>query len=150
MDLIAHRYRVAKKDYRCDLYRGNINKDDKYCYSFIEDGDDSWSHRAHIECEFVANELWNYINPWDGMSDEEFIDGCRDFCRHMLCPNCACWDDEYEECRNVQDFCFDKIVEELKKYDFTTVKTDDPRAKGKRCWGFVKKDEPVTKLPRYE
>lgn len=151
MDLIARRYRVARKEHCCDLCRDTIEKEQKYSYSFIKDGSDHWSFRSHLECDFVMNELWEYINPWDGMHDDEFIDGCRDFCRHMLCPRCEnC--DKYGDCTVDEDFCFDKIVEVLKEYDFTLVKppVDNPNAWGKRCWGLVKKDEPVIKLPRYE
>ena len=152
MELIAHRYRVARKDYCCDLCRDTIKKGDKYCYSFIKDGGDYWIHRSHLECEFVSQELWEWINPWDGMHDDEFLEGVQSFCRRMICPNCASWDDEYDECRNDEPYCMSKIVEKLKEFDFCLVKPPEclNLKPSRRYWGFVKKDEPVTKLPRYE
>lgn len=150
METIARRYRVAKKDHCCDFCRGQIAKGEKYSYSFIRDGGDHWSHKAHLECEFVANELWGWINPWDGMTDDDFMDGCNTFCRKMICPNCASWDDEYNECRNDESYCIDKITEKLMEYDFCLVKPPESMKvpAGRRYWGLVKKETPITKLPR--
>jgi hypothetical protein len=148
MELIAQRHRVARKEHKCDLCNGQIEKGTKYSYAFIKDNGDHWSFKSHLECEFVANELWDFINPWDGMRDDDFLDGCHDFCQHMICPKCPHFDGNC--CDQDEYFCFDKIVEVLKEYDFTLVKCDLPEARGKRCWGFVKKENPVTKLPRYE
>ena len=52
----------------------------------------------------------------------------------------------------VSPVCMNKIVEKLKEFDFCLVKPPEflNLAPGRRCWGFVKKEEPVTKLPRYE
>lgn len=86
------------------------------------------------------------------MHDDEFLEGVQSFCRKMICPNCASWDDEYDECRNDEPYCMSKIVEKLKEFDFCLVKPPEflDLKPVRRCWGFVKKDEPVTKLPRYE
>lgn len=150
METIARRYRVAKKEHHCDFCRGRIAKGEKYSYSFIRDGGDNWSHKAHLECEFVANELWSWINPWDGMTEDDFMDGCNTFCRKFICPHCASWDDEYEECRNDESYCIDKIAAKLKEYDFCIVTPPESLKipAGRRCWGFVKKETPVTELPR--
>lgn len=152
METIARRYRVAKKEHHCDFCRGKIDKGEKYSYAFIRDGGDHWSHKSHLECEFVANELWSWINPWDGMHDDEFVDGCNSFCRRVICPHCPSWDDEVDECDKDEYYCIDKIVEKLKEFDWCLVK---PPANlnippHRRCWGLCKKEEPVTKLPRYE
>ena len=150
MEQIARRYQRAKKRHVCEFCGASIEIGEKYCYQVIKDGSDFWDHKSHLECEFFCNELWEFIDPWDGMTEDDFNDGVREFCARMICPDCSSYDDEYRECRKDECYCIDKCVEKLKEYDFTLVKCDLPEAQGKRCWGFVKKDNPVTKLPRYE
>lgn len=150
MQQIAKRFPRAKKSYHCDLCRGSINKGEQYSYQFNTDGGEAYAFRSHLECDFVCNELWEFMNPWDGVTDWEFLDGCTEFCRRMICPNCAEWDKKCNECLKDELYCLEKVVEKLKEYDFCWIKppVDVPEAVGKRCWGFVKKDTPVTELPR--
>lgn len=59
---------------------------------------------------------------------------------------------EYDEGDKDEYYCIDKIVEKLKEFDWCLIK---PPANlnippHRRCWGLCKKEEPVTKLPRYE
>lgn len=149
MEQIARRYRKAKKCYTCELCGYTIEVGEKYSYQVNKDGNDFWDFKSHLECEFLCNELWEFIDPWDGMYEDDFLDGVQDFCVRMICPNCPSYDNEHKECRNDQCYCMDKCVEKLKEYDFTLVKCDLPEAIGRRCWGFVKKENPVKELPRY-
>lgn len=148
MESIARRYRKAKKEHICELCGNTISVGEKYCYQFNKDGSDVWSFKSHLECDFLCNELWYYIDPWDGMTEDEFIDGVRDFCRHMICPKCPKWNTTCYECTDDNDFCTEECVKVLKEYDFTTVKCDLPEARGRRAWGLVPKEHPVTELPR--
>lgn len=137
-------YRTARKKHVCNLCNGYIDPGDRYRYEFNKDGSDVWSYRAHIECAFVAEELWEYIYPWDGMDDSDFQDGVREFCQRMICPTCKNY--AAGECMNDECYCLHHCVNVLKKYDFTRVKVDNPKPYA-RYWGFVKKEHPLTKLP---
>lgn len=139
-------YRTARKQHVCNLCNGYIDPGDRYHYEFNKDGSDVWSFLAHLECQFVAQELWEFIDPWDGMFDDEFQDGVRRFCKNMICPKCKNYNMEDEDCMNDESYCIHHCVTLLKEYDFTTVKVDNPKPFG-RYWGLVKKEHPLTKLP---
>ena len=77
-----------------------------------------------MECNDVANILWEYIDPYEGMTEDDFYNGCRDFCRVFICKDCEYADKEtYDEleCNLDKSYCLDKIVEKLKHYDFREV-----------------------------
>ena len=144
---IAREFRTSRKNRICDYCGGSIEIGDRYCHQVNKETGECWAFNAHCECEFLATELYDFIDPWDGMTEDDFYDGVHEFCYRMICPNCASWDDEYGECRQDQSYCTHKCIEKLLKYDFTTVKCDLPQAKGKRCWGFVEKKNPLEKVP---
>lgn len=138
-------FRTAKKQHTCNLCGGYINPGERYHYEFNKDGSDVWGFSAHLECQFLAQELWDFIDPWDGMYEDDFIDGVREFCQKMICPKCEHYESGYG-CKDDEGFCIHKCVDELKEYDFTTVKVDNPKPFG-RYWGLVKKEHPLDKLP---
>ena len=139
-------YRTARKQHVCNLCNGCIKPGERYHYEFNKDGSDVWSFQAHLECQFVAQELWDFIAPWDGMQDDEFQDGVREFCQKMICPTCKDLDGETSECMKDESYCLNHCASLLKKYDFTTVKVENPKPFG-RYWGLVEKEHPLTKLP---
>lgn len=146
MENIKSCYRRARKPHVCNFCNGEIRPGTRYCYEFNKQGGEVWNFYSHLECQFVAQELWHFIDPYDGMEDTDFQDGVREFCQHMICPGCDQFDPVYRECTEDKSYCISKCVEVLKQYDFISA----PELGPLKCywiWRLVKKSEPVTLLP---
>lgn len=106
--------RKARKSHTCDYCNGTIAKGTVYKYEKLVDGSELYEWKSHLDCSMVASELWCYLDLDGGMTQEDFDEGCRDFCNTFICPNC---NTITEDCY----YCLDKIVAMLKKYELKRV-----------------------------
>lgn len=74
--------------------------------------------KSHKKCSYIADELWSYIDPDDGMTEEDFNEGCADFSRVFICPDCQPFECETGDCREDKNFCTEKIYSLLQTHDF--------------------------------
>lgn len=110
---------VARKPHGCDWCCGLIEKGEKYEWSkYIFDGDFNEWH-SHLSCSRIASAIWDYVDPgWDeGMSQDEYMEGCQDICQHFICPGCPEWDKEYQECNKDESYCLDKLDNLFRTHD---------------------------------
>lgn len=111
-ELISQTERKARKEHICEYCGEKILRGEKYLSAFLKDGGDVWQWKTHLHCDFIANELWRYINPTDGMQQEHFQEGCTEFCTEFVCPRCEFYKDK--KCEQSQAYCLDKIDSILK------------------------------------
>lgn len=108
---LEHKKVTAKKDHVCDYCGRTIHKSEKYDYSrFIFDVD-FYEWRCHLACDRVASAIWDYVDPDEGMSDQEFTDGCQEICQRFICPECPRWNKEYDDCEDDETYCIDRMDE---------------------------------------
>lgn len=111
--------RKARKEHTCNYCGGVIKENEVYSYTKIK-GDYLYDWKAHLKCEAVASGLWDFIDPDDGMTQDDFFDGCQEFCRTFVCPNCEHMDKESDECEIDETFCIDRIAKVLDDYDLVS------------------------------
>ena len=112
--IIEHRDKKAMKPHLCDYCGGFIDKGETYDYQkTIYDGR-FYEWRVHLACARVASAIWDYCDPDEGMSDQEFQDGCREVCERFICPDCPEWDEEYKFCNKDETYCIDRMDEFFK------------------------------------
>ena len=138
IEQICHRYHKARKRYVCDYCCAHIEPGELYSYSFIANSGDHYAFRSHTDCEFIANELAEFIDPWDGMTCDDFIQGCRDFCDYFICPKCP-FLDEYHECSKDSDFCPHQIANILEKYTVERMRKGEPDFYKAGGWKLVER-----------
>ena len=73
-----------------------------------------------LPCGLIATELWRYIDPDDGMQEEEFQEGCSEFCYAFICPDCEHY--KRRECTQDKPYCLDKITDILKENELVKEK----------------------------
>lgn len=122
-ELIKDECRKARKRHLCNYCGHDIEPGEKYNYSLLKDGGDVYSWRAHEKCNFIATELWDYIDPWEGLDEDQFQEGCFDFSRAFVCPDCEKWDMD-AGCDDDESYCLDKIYELLQKYELVCIGRD--------------------------
>lgn len=109
VELIERRDKKARKPHLCDYCGGFIDKGEIYDYQKnIYDGT-FYEWHSHLACSRVASAIWDYCDPDEGMSDQEFQDGCHEVCQRFICPDCPEWDKEYEECNKDESYCIDRM-----------------------------------------
>lgn len=100
--------RTARKYHTCNYCGGYIKKGEKYNYGKYKD-DLFFEWKTHKRCDFIAAELWDLVDPDLGMTDDDFIEACGEFCHIFVCPDCPQFDKEYKECNEDHSFCLDRI-----------------------------------------
>ena len=99
----------ARKQHKCDWCGRDIEKGEEYeRQKYICDGN-FFEWHSHLSCSRVATEIWEYCDPDEGMSEDEFMDGCNEVCRKFICPDCENWNDEFEDCEMDEPYCIDKM-----------------------------------------
>ena len=136
-DILQSKERKARKEHVCNYCNGRINKGEIYDWASLKNNGDLYEWKNHIDCGFIAQQLWQYIDPDDGLTEEDFQEGCREFCKEFCCPGCPkCNTEEYEdlECNDDLVYCLDKIVDKLRTHDFKKVKKDGDWMPVWRCY----------------
>ena len=106
--------RIARKKHTCDLCGKIIDKGEKYEYQkFIYDGA-FYEWRSHLACSRVSSAIWDYADPDEGMSSDEFDSTCADVCGVFICPDCPEWNKEYGDCEKDLSYCIDRMDEFFK------------------------------------
>ena len=108
-DVIEHRSKVARKQHDCDYCHNPIMKGEEYDYQKnIFDGE-FYEWHTHLACSRVAAAIWDYCDPDEGMSDQEFRDGCQEVCQRFICPDCPNWNEEFADCEMDETYCVDRM-----------------------------------------
>ena len=119
-ELISQEKRKARKEHACNCCGETIEKGETYRSAFLRDGADVYQWKGHLHCDFIATELWRYIDPDDGMQAEDFQEGCAEFCYAFVCPDCEHY--KNKECTQDKPYCLDKITEILKENELVKEK----------------------------
>ena len=115
-ELLARKDRKARKDHRCDLCGKIIHKGETYVLSKnICDGT-IYEWHEHKNCSEVCGAIWDYVDPDEGMDDQEFQDGSQEVCQRFICPDCSKYDNEAGECEDDLTYCIDKMTEFFKTH----------------------------------
>ncbi len=119
-ELLTQCERKARKRHKCDYCGAYIEPGEVYNYATLKyDGIYDW--KSHKECSYIVSELWNYMDPDGGVTDEDFQNACGEFCDTFICPDCeSCKDGEHDGCY----YCLHKIYECLQKNELVRT-TDD-------------------------
>jgi hypothetical protein len=113
--LIRSKNLKARKQHTCDLCNHPIKIGELYNRQQVKDGKDFYTVKTHYACDFVSNKLWLYIQPWDGMTDAEFYEGCCNYSEQFVCPHCEHWTDD-AGCDIGRSYCLTKIIDRLKTH----------------------------------
>ena len=112
--------RMARKPHRCNLCGEEIKKGTEYDLQTIVYDGMLYGWKMHPECNAVSSFLWDYVDPNEGMSADEFLDACSEVCRTFVCPDCEHFDAEGasdgDYCKENRSFCIHKLYELAQKY----------------------------------
>ena len=107
----------ARKQHRC-YYCGNvIEKGEVYHKSKHKYDGSVYEWKCHCKCNDIASEIWDYVDPDNGMTDDDFCDNLRDIADTFICPECPYHDNDSDDCDCSLDMkCIDHIHQFFQKY----------------------------------
>ena len=114
-EVLDRKIRVAKKEHTCSYCRGIIHKGERYDWSKMKYERELYEWKAHMDCMMVANEIWSYVEPDEGMTEEDFEEGVRDVCSTFICPGCPRNPENNGEEECDKYYCLEKVVDLLKE-----------------------------------
>lgn len=130
-EVINSSIKKARKQHRCDYCGAIIEKGEKYYYSFCKYAGEVYEWKSHLECKYIVNELWDYLDPDDcGVSSDLFNEALLEFCQTFICPNCdkaIKQNDNSTVCSDKSIYCIDKIYEILKTHKLVRVRDKNGR-----------------------
>jgi len=122
---IKREWRTARKTHQCNYCLEPILPGERYeLYVGKYDGE-LFEWKSHEICTDIAHEIWDYVDPWDGMGEEEFREGCRDVCGKFICPDCEEYNWEEEGCDNAKGYCKEKLAELFRTKELYRYKRDE-------------------------
>jgi hypothetical protein len=114
--MLKYEVRKARKTHDCNYCGCSILPGEKYGYSaHVYDGE-FYDWKEHLTCNFIVGELWQYIDPDEGMTQEDFREGCSAFCFDFVCKNCENYEPEENECKEENYYCLGKIYDLLQTH----------------------------------
>lgn len=116
-ETLKHGEVVARKRHVCDWCGRHIEKGEKYNYECFKYEGDFCTWHSHLACSRVASAIWGFVDPDDGMDSWEFDEGCAEVCRTFVCPTCACWIPQLEECELDESYCIERMDEFFKTHE---------------------------------
>lgn len=125
-ELLKSVIRKARKRHICSLCGGYIEPGVEYERNTCVYDGTVYDWLMHRECSAVSTFLWDYADPDDGMTDDDFQDACQDVCRTFVCPDCEHFDSDGSESGDycVVDgvYCIHKLFELSKKYYLSAIR----------------------------
>ena len=115
MEVIERRNVRARKDHRCDLCGCVIAKGELHEWQKNKCNGELYVFRVHLHCQELSGKIWDYVDPDEGMCDDEFYDALLALASIFYCPfHC----DEYEEdmCDCDRGFDADVCVRRFAKF----------------------------------
>jgi len=116
-EILAQRDRTAAKSHVCDYCGEEIQKGEVYDWTKLSY--DRWLYewKSHKKCAYIASALWEYADPDEGMTEDDFQEACAGFCHDFVCPSCPSFNWETGECEKDRGFCTDKIYSLLQTHE---------------------------------
>jgi len=121
-EIIKSYDRKARKAHICNYCSCNISLGETYHISVLRHEGALYEWKSHSKCAQISRELWEYIDPDEGMDDEDFNQGCNDFCKTFICPDCQSYDKLDDECNDEHNYCIDLIYEKFQTKTLKRVK----------------------------
>ena len=119
MEMLTRCFRKASKRHSCGLCGRTIEKGERYEELRCVGGGGPYVFRSHERCQRVSDAIWDYVDPDDGMTRDEFCNAVNGLMPTFVCPfRCDRFDKETGECmedRLCTD-CIAKFDEYLKTH----------------------------------
>lgn len=100
----------ANKRHTCDYCCLGIEKGEKYSAATVK-GDEMFRWKSHLKCKEIAAKIWRYVDPDEGMTEEDFRSGCEAVCKRFMGAKCT------KSTCTLRKECIDSIYEYIQGHE---------------------------------
>lgn len=145
MQTIKHKLVKARKEHRCDFCGYKISKGETYDYSLNKGDGDLYHWRSHVHCAELCSAIWDYVDPDDGMTCDEFFVGVQELMTTFYCPfHCDKFDKEICNCDIIYDDEGDNCIRKFAEF-MRTRKLNLVLENGILKWRIIENNKTVNK-----
>ena len=119
MEMLTRCFRRARERHSCGLCGRDIEKGETYEELRCVGGGGLYVFRSHERCQRISNAIWDYVDPDDGMTRDDFCNAVNELMSTFFCPfRCDRFDKENGECKEDRPCtdCIAKFDEYLKTH----------------------------------
>lgn len=119
MEMLTRCFRKASKRHSCGLCGRDIEKGETYEELRCVGGGGLYVFRSHERCQRISNAIWDYVDPDDGMTRDDFCNAVNELMSTFFCPfRCDRCDKKNGECKDDRlcTDCIAKFDEYLKTH----------------------------------
>ena len=142
MNVISRKVVKARKDYHCDFCGCKIPKGERHDCSINKQNGELYTWRTHLHCQTLCDKIWNYVDPDEGMTSDEFINAIRELADTFYCPfHCDKFDKETLECESEfdDDVCVKRFAKFMETHELELVNEPNRGL----CWRMVEIESEV-------
>lgn len=89
----------ARKRHTCDYCGCEIPNGEKYEHSVNVTDGRTYTWKSHLRCAELCGKIWNYVDPYEGMTSDAFYDAVRELADTFYCPfHCDEYDRDTQDC----------------------------------------------------
>ena len=128
---------IARRSHTCNYCHAPIEKGERYCRSVNKFDGELYTWKAHIHCDHVAQAIWDWVDPDEGMDEFTFQECSKQVMHDFFCKgNCNQWDDEDGCMEGGWPHCLRKFSEYMNTHRLVQVR----KSNGMRIWEMAKKE----------
>lgn len=87
-EVLSNVTRKARKRHVCNFCGHPIEPGEKYNnQTNVFDGR-AYTWKDHLECQDLCNEIWDFVDPDEGMDSDAFRSALRELSSTFVCKNC--------------------------------------------------------------
>ena len=108
----------ARKQHVCDYCGNVIEKGEVYSRSTHKGDAGFYEWKCHLKCRDISSEIWDIVDPDEGMTHEDFCEKLREVAGTFICPECPHYDKDADDCDcSLETKCINHIHEFFQKYE---------------------------------
>lgn len=129
----------ASKQHTCDYCGSKIPKGERYKRSVNTIDGRLYTWKSHLSCAKLCGKIWDYVDPDEGMTSDEFRDAVCELANTFYCPfHCDEYDNDIQDCD--RGFDYDVCVERFAKFMWDKELELILNPNSILCWRIVKKE----------
>lgn len=115
MNVLSRKEVSARKQHRCGYCGCAIEKGERYEEQRCVSGGSVYTFRAHLRCQSLCDKIWDYVDPCEGMTEDDFGDAVQSLMSTFYCPfHCDAWERDIQDCNC--GFDYDVCVRRFAKF----------------------------------
>ena len=128
IEQLERKIRKAQKPHTCYFCGKTIQPGEEYEWSKCVCDGEFYELYEHMACSRVASAVYDYADPDEGLTDDDFHLTCCEICQCFICQDCPEYDSE-EGCSNGEVYCIDRMDDYFKTHELYMQKV-----KGYQVW----------------